>query len=104
MWFREMMLFIKEWWFLVSVMFGTFIGAYKGVNLINDTLKEIKFELKSWNSRMESSESDRKLIHAELDDHDERIDNHEVRISVLESHTGIKKLNYKEVYGKEKDY
>ncbi|MGF3066652.1 hypothetical protein [Facklamia sp. P12934] len=77
MWVKEMAYFIKEWWFLISVLTGMFVGAYKGVNLINDTLKDIKYELKIWNSRMDQSEKDRLNIHAKLKEHEVRIGKNE---------------------------
>ena len=63
------------------------------------------------NELLEDSQRDRKALHKISNENtrqigalDDKTENHEVRISVLEDRTGIRKLNYKEVYGKEKDY
>lgn len=76
-----------------------------------DSIDSLNESVGALNSLLEDSQRDRKVLHEIADENtrkigelDDKSENHEVRISVLESHTGIKKLNYKEVYGKEKDY
>lgn len=89
-WVIEMFLFIKEWWFLLAGVLGMFMAGYKGVETINDTLKDIKFELKSSNERFKTGEMDRKSLWEHIYRNDEAIDRldvvsnrHEVEIRHL---------------------
>ncbi|MCR8969262.1 hypothetical protein [Facklamia sp. 7083-14-GEN3] len=89
MWIKEMLFFVKEWWFLISVLIGMFVGAYKGVNLINNTLKDIKHELELWNTRMKQAEEDRRNIRATLKEHETRIGKNEDNIIVNKERINI---------------
>lgn len=91
-WVIEMFLFIKEWWFLLAGVIGMFMAGYKGVETINDTLKDIRFELKSSNRRFEVLETDHKNLWTHLNRNDEDID----RLDVVSSRHEVEIQNLKD--------
>lgn len=50
------------------------MAGYKGVETINDTLLDIRYELKASNVRFEHGEQDRKKLWARVYKNDEAID------------------------------
>lgn len=76
---------------------------------LESVLEPITANVDSLNALLSESQKDRDTLHEKTDMNTNRIgemnkvlDNHEIRISVIESHTGIRKMNYKELYGKDK--
>lgn len=95
-WVADMFYFIKDWWFLIVAIAGTVYGGYKGIKTINNTLVDIKNELKMSNQRFEASETDRRNIWEKLYKHDERIDNHAIEIKSHEVSIGhLERMNKK---------
>lgn len=95
-WVVDMFYFIKEWWFLLTFFGGLAYGGYKGIKTLNDTLIDIKNELKMSNERFKESVRDRERIWQRLYQHDEEIDRldiqtnrHDVQIEVLERKNNI---------------
>lgn len=76
-----MFYFIKEWWFLIGATGGIVYGAYKGIKTINQTLIEIKNELKMSNERFILSEKDRKELWKKAYKHDDRLNQHEIMLN-----------------------
>lgn len=74
------------------------------------SIEKLNHAVDSLNKLLEESQRDRVALHKisdantlQLGKLDDEVENHEVRISILEDRAGIKKVEYKEVYGKEKD-
>lgn len=80
-WVVDMFHFIKDWWFIIIFFIGLLYGGYKGIRTINDTLVDIKNELKQSNKRFESSELDRQNIWKRLFRHDERMDRYDISLA-----------------------
>ena len=85
-----MFVFIKDWWFLLTFVGGLMYAGYAGIKTINNTLIEIKNELKMSNTRFTSGEKDREALWKKTYEHDGRIDSlfvttarHEERINNL---------------------
>ena len=89
-WVIEMFMFIREWWFLIAFVGAMIVGSYKGIETINDTLIEIKNELKMSNTRFKTGEQDRENLWKKMYEHDGRLDSlnvttarHEERINMF---------------------
>lgn len=76
--------FIKEWWFLIAFTIGIFGGLYKMSQTLNETLLNLKFEITRLSESLSDSKADRLRLHARVDDTDNRLDKHDIQISVLE--------------------
>ena len=72
--FIDLALFVKEWWPLVTFFVGAIYAGYQGVRTINDTLVDIKHELKVSNEKIQESRDQVIKIWSELEKHDERLD------------------------------
>ena len=75
---------IKEWWFLIAFTIGIFGGLYKMSQTLNETLLNLKFEITRLSESLSDSKADRLRLHARVDKTDDRLDEHDTRISVLE--------------------
>ncbi|KAA9239981.1 MULTISPECIES: hypothetical protein [Aerococcus] len=73
--FIDLALFVKEWWPLVTFFVGAIYAGYQGVRTINDTLVDIKHELKVSNDRISEFKEQLIKVWSELDKHDARLDN-----------------------------
>ena len=75
---------IKEWWFLIAFTIGIFGGLYKMSQTLNETLLKLKFEITRLSESLTDSKADRLRLHARVDNTNDRLDEHDTRISVLE--------------------
>ena len=75
---------IKEWWFLIAFTIGIFGGLYKMSQTLNETLLNLKFEITRLSESLTDSKADRLRLHARVDNTNDRLDEHDTRISVLE--------------------
>ena len=75
---------IKEWWFLIAFTIGIFGGLYKMSQTLNETLLNLKFEITRLSESLTDSKADRLRLHARVDNTDDRLDEHDTRISILE--------------------
>lgn len=76
--------FIKEWWFIIAFSISALGGLYKMVKTLNETLLKLNYEIMRLSESLSESESDRIKLHGRVDKVDDRLDIHNVRISVLE--------------------
>lgn len=53
---------------------------------IREALSPLTHQMETLNNNLGESKEDRQKIHEELEEHDERLDNHETRITVLEKY------------------
>ena len=53
----------------------------KGIDSINSNLRDVVNALSKYNEKIKLSEKDREQIHAELNTHRERLDNHELKFA-----------------------
>ena len=77
------------------------------IDLITEKNKPLNESIQGLNVLLAESQSDRKKLNhiAEanteiIKDHEERLDDHNVRLTVLETENGIKKVVYREGYEK----
>lgn len=75
---------IKEWWFLIAFTIGIFASLYKMSQTLNETLLNLKFEITRLSESLSDSKADRVRLHARVDNADNRLDKHDIQISVLE--------------------
>ena len=75
---------IKEWWFLIAFTIGIFGGLYKMSQTLNETLLKLKFEITRLSESLTDSKADRLRLHARVDNTNDRLDEHDTRISILE--------------------
>jgi hypothetical protein len=80
LWAIEFFRFIKDWWFLIALVGGSFFSMYKGIQSINSNLKDIIYQLKTFSEKLMLSEKDRAEIHIELKEHDKRLDGQKEKI------------------------
>ena len=52
---------------------------------LRETIVPLTYQIRTLNDNLKESQEDRKNIHAELEEHDDRIHNHENRITILET-------------------
>lgn len=76
--------FIKEWWFLIAFTIGIFGGLYKMSQTLNETLLNLKFEITRLSESLSDSKADRVRLHERVDNADNRLDKHDIQISLLE--------------------
>ena len=77
------------------------------IELITEKNKPLNESIKALNDLLAESQLDRKKLNhiaetntAMLKDHEERIDNHNERLIVLEVKNGVQKITYREEYDK----
>lgn len=75
---------IKEWWFLIAFTIGIFGGLYKMSQTLNETLLKLKFEITRLSESLTDSKADLVRLHSRIDNTDNRLDKHDIQISVLE--------------------
>lgn len=83
MWVFEFFRFLKEWWFIIVIVGGGIFSFLKGIDSINSNLKDILYQLKTFNEKIILSERDREKIHLELEKHDDILSSHK---SLLDKH------------------
>ena len=78
------------------------------IDLITEKNKPLNDSIQGLNELLAESQADRKKLNhiAEantelIEDHEERLDNHNERLIVLETENGIKRVTYREGYEKE---
>ena len=78
------------------------------IELITEKNKPLNESIQGLNELLAESQSDRKKLNQianvnteMLKDHEERIDDHNVRLTVLETTNGVKRVVYREGYEKE---
>lgn len=76
--------FIKEWWFIIAFSISALGGLYKMGKVLNETLLKLNFEIMRLSDSLSESKSDRVKLHSRVDVVDNRLDTHDIRISVLE--------------------
>lgn len=81
MWVIDFFYFLKEWWFIISMVIVGITSFKKGIDSINSNLRDVVNALSKFNEKIKSSEKDREQIHAELNTHRERLDNHELKFA-----------------------
>lgn len=75
---------IKEWWFLIAFTIGMFGGLYKMSQTLNETLLNLKFEIKRLSESLTESKADRVKLHQRIDNTEDRLDKLDTRTSILE--------------------
>jgi hypothetical protein len=81
MWVIDFFYFLKEWWFIISMVIVGIASFKKGIDSINSNLKDVVHEISKFNEKIKLSEKDRERIHVELETHRERLDNHELKFA-----------------------
>lgn len=81
MWVIDFFYFLKEWWFIISMVIVGITSFKKGIDSINSNLKDVVHEISKFNEKIKLSEKDRERIHLELNTHRERLDNHELKFA-----------------------
>lgn len=76
--------FIKEWWFIIAFSISALGGLYKMGKVLNETLLKLNFEIMRLSDSLSESKNDRVKLHSRVDVVDDRLDTHDIRISVLE--------------------
>ena len=76
--------FIKEWWFIIAFSISALGGLYKMGKTLNETLLKLNYEIMRLSESLSESKSDRIKLRGRVDKMDDRLDIHDVRISVLE--------------------
>lgn len=56
----------------------------KNARDLKETLDPLTYQIKTLNENLKESQEDRKNIHIELEEHEDRLHNHDKRITVLE--------------------
>lgn len=81
MWVIDFFYFLKEWWFIISMVFAGIFSFKKGIDSINSNLKDVVREVAKFNEKIKLSEKDRERIHIELETHRERLDKHDLTLT-----------------------
>lgn len=96
MWVIDFFYFLKEWWFIISMVIVSIVSFRKGIDSINSNLRDVVHEIEKFNEKIKSSEKDRERIHVELETHRDRLDEHELKfVSYNEKLTTLFKEKYK---------
>ena len=82
MWVIDFFYFLKEWWFLISMVIVSVVSFKKGIDSINSNLRDVVHEIAKFNEKIKLSEKDRETIHVELETHRERLDNHDLKFAI----------------------
>ena len=82
MWVIEFFYFLKEWWFLISMVIVSVASFKRGIDSININLRDVVHEIAKFNEKIKLSEKDREKIHVELETHRERLDNHDLKFAI----------------------
>ena len=82
MWVIEFFYFLKEWWFLISMVIVSVVSFKRGIDSININLRDVVHEIAKFNEKIKLSEKDREKIHVELETHRERLDNHDLKFAI----------------------
>lgn len=78
MWVIDFFYFLKEWWFIISMVFLGIASFKKGIDSINSNLRDVVNAVEKFNDKMKLSEKDRENIHVELETHRDRLDKHDL--------------------------
>ena len=73
--------FLKEWWFIISMVFVGIASFKRGIDSINNNLRDVVHEISKFNEKIKLSEKDRERIHIELETHRERLDKHDLTLT-----------------------
>lgn len=96
MWVIDFFYFLKEWWFLISMVIVSVASFKRGIDSINRNLQDVIHEIAKFNEKIILSEKDRERIHIELETHRDRLDEHELKfVSYNEKLTTLFKEKYK---------
>ena len=78
MWVIDFFYFLKEWWFLISMVIVSVASFKRGIDSINSNLRDVVHEISKFNEKIKLSEKDREKIHVELETHRDRLDKHDL--------------------------
>ena len=78
MWVIDFFYFLKEWWFIISMVIVSIVSFRKGIDSINSNLRDVVHEIAKFNEKIKLSEKDRERIHVELETHRDRLDKHDL--------------------------
>ena len=81
MWVIDFFYFLKEWWFIISMVIVSIVSFRKGIDSINSNLRDVVHEISKFNEKIKLSEKDREKIHVELETHRERLDKHDLTLT-----------------------
>ena len=82
---------VNEWIGVVSFALSILIFLWKAGSTLNRTLDSLEDAIDRLNENLNESKKDRDKLHARADVADTRLDNHDVRLHVLEDwRKGIK--------------
>ena len=81
MWVIDFFYFLKEWWFIISMIIVSVVSFKKGIDSINSNLRDVVHEIAKFNEKIKLSEKDRERIHVELETHRDRLDKHDLTLT-----------------------
>lgn len=84
MWVIDFFYFLKEWWFIISMIIVSVVSFKKGIDSINSNLRDVVHEIAKFNEKIKLSEKDRERIHVELETHRDRLDKHDLAFARLQ--------------------
>lgn len=82
MWVIDFFYFLKEWWFIISMIIVSIVSFKNGIDSINSNLREVVHEIAKFNEKIILSEKDRERIHVELETHRDRLDEHDLTFAI----------------------
>lgn len=71
---KDLMFFCRDWWPIIAFFISIVGLGFRGVKTINDTLLDIKSEIKVSNKQIEEINSDAVKIWKEIKNHADKID------------------------------